>query len=221
MGNPIETSHLDTDAVDDETLRCIKNVKDLSPQNIKIFLEHLFGGMSLIAKETVVDILWASMTLREQHLFDMPTAGRRLTDEEIHRNFSSSELNVIPRRVVRDLHQVDPLSRSLRTRTGLTTQIWPRIGYSRAVEGNSNDANPPEIGIELFQSDNVRRRNLSNSTPNEPGEIGDHILTLLIYFYSIAKIRDVVMRAELNSSRGGAGSTQEEDSEHTTRRSRQ
>lgn len=180
MGNPLQVPNTDLNGLDDETLRCIKAVKELSPQNVKVFLEHFFGGMSLVAKETVVDMLWSSMTMREQHLFDMPTPGRRLTDEEIHRNFSSAELNVIPRRVIRGLQQAEPsgvISRSLRGRTGFT-QVWPAISFGRAMEPNSDDslANSDVA----FTQENVRRY-VPNPHPGSSGDIGDHILTLLMY----------------------------------------
>jgi hypothetical protein len=196
MGNPVGLSNTDTDGIDDETLRCIKSVKDLTPQNIKIFLEHFFGGMSLVAKETVVDILWSSMTMREQHLFDMPTSGRRLTDEEVYRNFGSTELNVMPRRVIRGLQLSEPsgaVSRSLRNRTGVT-QVWPRIGFGRALENNSDiSLSNSEVRVESFSPDSSFPGNVPNRHPS--GEIGDHILSLLMYFFDV-KNRDVVMRAE-------------------------
>lgn len=215
MGNPLQLSNIDAD-VDDEILRCVKSVKDLNPQNIKIFLEHFFGGMSLVAKETVVDVLWASMTMREQHLFDMPTSDRRLTEEEICRNFGSAEMNVMPRRVVRALQQ-EPngaVGRSLRNRTGFT-QVWPRMGFGRAIETNSDESlSNAQVGVETLTPENGWRRNVANQRPGSP--IGDHILSLLM---------DVVMRAEQGSNsslaRTAGGSAPQTDAEQSARRSRQ
>lgn len=216
MGNPVAISNLDTNGLDEETLRCIKAVKDLSPSNIKTFFEQLFSGMSLVAKETVVDLLWATMTMREQHLFDLPTTGRRISDEEVLRNLGSSELNVMPRRIIRGLQQAEPslISRSLRSRTGIT-QVWPRIGYNRALETNAEDSmSAPEI--ESVTPETGWRRSVPNSHQTGHGDMGDHILNLLM---------DVVMRAEqsANSStaRGATGSAQHPESEHSARRSRQ
>jgi hypothetical protein len=158
------------------------------------------------------------MTMREQHLFDMPTSGRRLTDEEVYRNFASTELNVMPRRVIRGLQLSEPsgaVSRSLRNRTGVT-QVWPRIGFGRAMTPNPDvSLSNSEVRIESFSPDSSWQGNGPNTNT---GEVGDHILSLLMYFYDV-KNRDVVMRAEQRSPR--TGSVPDPDPEQTARRSRQ
>jgi hypothetical protein len=145
MGKPVSDTYdgklLD---VSMETLRSLDSVRNLTPEDLKLFLEAFFSRMSISAKETIVELIWNSMSSREKHLFDMPAADHRLSNREIIENLSASQILVSPRRQQgrgagnqspNSLLENDTMSRT--TGLGITRnrlsvlQSWPRVGLLR------------------------------------------------------------------------------------------
>ena len=193
MGRLVSELHSNV-AMTGPSLEALERVRSLDPEDLKLFFEGLFSRMSLSAKETVVELIWTSMTVREQHLFDMPYPDRRLTDDEIMENFAPSQLHVVPRRVIRGFQPRNNGAPEIESSLGLTglgvtrsrfPVMWPRVGLLRDMPSNSNIRNEenPISNTQENQSD------IDISSAQQPGvsTSEDEIVNILM---------DVVRRAE-------------------------
>jgi hypothetical protein len=205
MGRLVSELHSNTNdlsapkAMTGPSLETLDLVRSLSPEDLKLFFEGLFSRMSLSAKETVMELIWTSMTVREQHLFDMPYPDHRLTHDEILENFAPSQLHVVPRRVIRGFqprnNTIAPEVESSLGLTGLGVTrsrfpvMWPRVGLLRDVPSNPNIRNEetpiidPENDQTARETRNVQQSGVSTSE--------DEIVNILM---------DVVRRAEQAAS---------------------
>lgn len=210
MGRPVSDAYggklLD---IPMETLRCLDSVRTLSPEDLKFFLEAFFSRMSISAKETVVELIWNSMSSREQHLFDMPAADHRRSSREIIENLSASQIITSPQRQPRISPNALPTSPLVENGTmarttglGITRnrlsvlQSWPRVGLLRdgPTTVYSFGPSPPEDtqGVEnrsnFLDNPRVQQRVEPSAMDQGTSTTGeDEIVNILM---------DVVMRAE-------------------------
>jgi len=146
MGKPVSDLYSETikDGLDMDAILHLDGIRQMNPQSLKLFLEQFFSTMSLTAKETIVEILWNSMSIREQHLFDMPSFDNRMTTEQIHANLASTNLVSAPRRVMRQNHQTINVPETTRIGANVVSRLpthswWHSRRYGEqvaAIEGN-------------------------------------------------------------------------------------
>ncbi|KAI8924534.1 hypothetical protein BC831DRAFT_513255 [Entophlyctis helioformis] len=63
--------------------RLLNQARGLVAEDLSHFLTLMLNSMSLRSKETVIELVWSTLTLREQQFFDLPYAGQRRTEEDI------------------------------------------------------------------------------------------------------------------------------------------
>lgn len=69
--------------------RILSQAHQLTGEDLRDFLHGMLGRMTIPAKEAVTEILWSTLTSREQQLFDLPYFGLRWNQDHVLRNLSS------------------------------------------------------------------------------------------------------------------------------------
>ncbi|KAI8897007.1 hypothetical protein BC833DRAFT_595358 [Globomyces pollinis-pini] len=150
----------------------IRQAKELSPTDLRIYFEKLFSRMTASSKEAMTEIMWRGLTPGEQQCFEMPYFGHRWSDNSInsalHQAFLSptSEPDNTNRNTLRLSENVIHFS------SGTTRQTVQGGATTRSTRSNSNELEDQFFAI-LRSAIMRSERSAASAVRNPPRNLSD------------------------------------------------